>query len=252
MLKVNDLNSARQRVLPRRPREIYEDLRRRIGAGEFGLDVSFPTESQLCSAEGVSRYALREALALLELEGLISRRRGAGTRVISQTPTSVFRHATGSRAELINYVEGTHVRWSPVERIRTSGGLARLLGCDEMRSWQKLSGVRYDRNDLPLAIVDVYIDPARVLLPDRPELDDGPVYEWIDRNFGLRPQTLSQDIRAKPLTADEAARLGEREGASVLQMTRRYFDTADTLYQISVTTHRSHDFVYNLRIKLKD
>lgn len=246
------MTAALKLVPSRRPREIYEDLRRRIGSGEFGVDVPFPTESQLCSAEGVSRYALREALALLELEGLISRRRGAGTRVISRTPTSVFRHATGSRAELINYVEGTHVRWGPVERIRTSGVLARLLGCDEMRSWQKLPGVRYDRNDLPLAIVEVYIDPSRALLPDRPELDDGPVYEWIDRHFGLRPEMLSQDIRAKPLAADAAARLGEREGACVLQMIRRYFDAADTLYQISVTTHRSHDFVYNLRIKLKD
>lgn len=235
----------------RKPREIYESLRARIEAGDFGVGVPFPTEDRLCMTEHVSRYALREALAMLESEGLISRRRGAGTRVISRTPTSVFRHATGSRAELINYVEGTHVRWGPVDQVRTTGTLARLLGCDEMRKWQKLPGVRYDRDNLPLAIVEVYVDPAHVLLPDEPDFD-GPVYEWVDQTFGLRPAMLSQDIRARPLTAVEAALLGEPEGASVLQMIRRYFDAADTLYQISVTTHRSRDFVYNLRILLKD
>ena len=236
----------------RRPRDIYEYLRRRVEGGEFDVGAPFPTEERLCVEEGFSRYALRKALAMLDSEGLISRRRGAGTRVISRTPTSVFRHATGSRAELINYVEGTHVRWSPVERIRTSGALARLLGCDEMREWQKLTGVRTDSSNLPLAIVEVYVDPARAPLPEQPALDDGPVYEWLDRTFNLTPKTLSQDIRAKQLTASQAALLGEVDGACVLQMIRRYFDAADTLYQISVTTHRSRDFVYNLRIKLVD
>ena len=236
----------------RRPREIYEDLRSRIENGDFGVNALFPTEDRLCAEEGVSRYALREALAMLEAEGLISRRRGAGTRVISRTPTSVFRHATGSRAELLNYVEGTEVRWKPVEMIRTSGALARLLGCDEMREWQKLPGVRHDQSGLPLAIVEVYVDPARVPLPQPLELGTGPVYDWIEKTYGLRPATLSQDIRAKPLGAEEAALLNEPEGASVLQMTRRYFDSSNMLYQISVTTHRSRDFVYNLRIQLKD
>ena len=236
----------------RKSQDIYALLRGRIEAGEFSIGGAFPTEERLCIEDGVTRYALRKALDRLESDGLIRRRRGAGTHVVSRTPTSVFRHATGSRTELLNYVEGTHVRWSPVEQVRTSGALARLLGCDEMREWQKLPGVRHDHDNSPLAIVEVYGDPARARLPDRPQLEGGPVYEWLERAFGVRPTTLSQDIRAKPLSAQEATLLMEPEGASVLQMIRRYFDEADTLYQISVTTHRSRDFVYNLRIKLMD
>ena len=236
----------------RRPREIYDDLRRRIEAGEFAVGVPFPTEERLCAEEAVSRYALREALAMLEAEGLISRRRGAGTRVISRSPASVFRHATGSRAELLNYVEGTQVRWSEIAPIRTSGALARLLGCDEMREWQHLTGVRHDRQGEPLAIVSVYVDPGRATLANPAELADGPVYDWIEKRYGLHPTMLSQDIRARTLTQDEATQLDDVAGASVLQMIRRYFDANDTIYLISVTLNRSRDFVYNLRIQIKD
>lgn len=236
----------------RRPREIYDALRQRIETGEFAVGVPFPTEERLCAEEGVSRYALREALAMLESEGLISRRRGAGTRVISRSPASVFRHATGSRAELLNYVEGTKVRWSEIEPVRTSGALARLLGCDEMREWHYLSGVRQDRHGDPLAIVSVYVDPSRATLANSAELESGPVYEWIEKHHGLHPTTLSQDIRARALTPHEARQLDDVAGSSVLQMIRRYFDANDMIYLISVTLNRSRDFVYNLRIQIKD
>src|SRR5687768_9177032 len=41
----------------------------------------FPTEQQLCVEFDVSRETVREALAGLEREGLIARRRGSGTAV---------------------------------------------------------------------------------------------------------------------------------------------------------------------------
>lgn len=234
----------------RKPRDIYADLRRRIEAGEFGLGKPFPTEERLCADEQVSRYALREALAILQTEGLISRRRGAGTRVISRTPTSVFRHATGSRAELLSYVQGTTITWSGTEMLRADGALARLIGCDEMREWQHVWGVRKDAEGDPLALVHVYVDPA--VAPLEQPFAHNPIYEWVEERHGIRVATLSQDIRARHLSAAEADALGEATGAAVLQMTRRYFDAANQSYMISQTTHRARDFVYNLRVQIKD
>lgn len=236
----------------RRPREIYEHLRQQIEEGEFPVGVPFPTEERLCASENVSRYALREALAMLEAEGLIRRRRGSGTQVVSRTPVSVFRHASGSRAELLNYVAGTRVEWQRGPMLRTDGTLARLLGCEEFREWQFLSGVRRDDRDDPVALVRVYVDPVRAAIPTDADLSHGPIYEWVEQHHRLRAKMLSQDIRAKSLTAEEAAALSDKPGASVLEIVRRYFDANNLIFLISVTVHRSRDFVYNQVVQLQD
>ena len=238
----------------RRPRHesVYAELRERIDSGEFAVGSSFPTEVQLCAELGSSRYAVRGALQQLEEEGLLSRRRGAGTTVLRHTPIQTFRHAIGSRADLLHYAHATHMQWEARERLSADGQLARLLGCDEMREWHTMQGVRYDDHDMPLCIVRVYVDVTRAVLPEEAGFSDEPVYEWLHRVHGIKPSGLSQDIRAKMLTPAEAGKLGEPIGVSALQIIRRYFDAANSIYLISVNTFRSRDFVYNMRLELKD
>jgi DNA-binding GntR family transcriptional regulator len=134
--------------------------------------------------------------------------------------------------------------------LRADGALARLIGCDELREWQHVSGIRQDAEGEPLAIVNLYVDPNRGRLVEPIEHD--PVYEWLEATYGIQLSILSQDIRAKHLTSNEAEALGETAGSAVLQMIRRYFDVNDQMYMISVTTHRARDFVYNLRVQIKD
>ena len=96
------------------------------------------------------------------------------------------------------------------------------------------------------------MDVTRATLPDEDGFSDETVYEWLHRVHGIKPSGLSQDIRAKMLTPAEAGMLGEPIGVSALQIIRRYFDAANSIYLISVNTFRSRDFVYNMRLELKD
>ena len=111
--------------------------------------------------------------------------------------------------------------------------------------------MRFDDHNMPLCIVRVYVDVSRATLPEV-EFGDEPVYEWLEREHGIKPFGLSQDIRAKMLTPAEANKLGEPIGVSALQIIRRYFDAGNGIYLISVNTFRSRDFVYNMRLELKD
>ena len=56
-------------------------FRRRIQAGEWQLGDQIPTVDELCKECGVARATMRQALGLLEAEGLISRFRAKGTFV---------------------------------------------------------------------------------------------------------------------------------------------------------------------------
>ena len=63
-------------------------VRRRIVSGELRANDALPPESELMRQFGISRPTLREALRILESEGLISVRRGArgGARVQAPSP----------------------------------------------------------------------------------------------------------------------------------------------------------------------
>ena len=58
-----------------------QELRQAIAKGTFRPGSQLPTEAELCQMLGVSRTVVREALRVLEEDGLIARRHGVGTFV---------------------------------------------------------------------------------------------------------------------------------------------------------------------------
>lgn len=64
--------------------QIQNELKTRIIEGDIKPDEKLPSEPALASELGVSRNSLREAIGLLEKEGLLIRRRGIGTFVTNR------------------------------------------------------------------------------------------------------------------------------------------------------------------------
>lgn len=74
-----------QTIEPRRLyRQIADQLRTAIAAGEFALGSRLPPERDLATQLGVSRPSVREALIALEVEGLVEVRMGSGIYVKSR------------------------------------------------------------------------------------------------------------------------------------------------------------------------
>lgn len=63
-------------------RQIAEDLRRRIVAGEFAPGSRLPSEAELCEHYRVSRVTVRTAAKSLESQGLVDIRHGSGMFVV--------------------------------------------------------------------------------------------------------------------------------------------------------------------------
>ena len=58
-----------------------QELRQAITSGTYRPGSQLPTEAELCEMLGVSRTVVREALRVLEDDGLVARRHGVGTFV---------------------------------------------------------------------------------------------------------------------------------------------------------------------------
>ena len=74
-----------QSLTPRRLyRQIADQLRTLIHAGEFAVGARLPPERDLAAQLGVSRPSVREALIALEVEGLVEVRMGSGIYVLAR------------------------------------------------------------------------------------------------------------------------------------------------------------------------
>jgi GntR family transcriptional regulator, transcriptional repressor for pyruvate dehydrogenase complex len=93
-------------------------LRAMIAANEFGSEGRLPTERALTDALGVSRRAVRRALEVLESEGLIWRRQGAGT-FVGEKPDGWSDHVEA-------LVAGTDIMEIMEVRLRIEPQLAQL------------------------------------------------------------------------------------------------------------------------------
>ncbi|MCR4398032.1 MAG: GntR family transcriptional regulator [Firmicutes bacterium] len=85
---------------------VAEYIRKKVAEGEYPRGERLPSETDLASKLGVSRATLREALRLLEDEGLVMSRRGAGSFV---------------RPESRRIVEGLEKLGSMTKSIRRAG-----------------------------------------------------------------------------------------------------------------------------------
>jgi GntR family transcriptional regulator len=102
--------SARSALGPDRPplsraeraRRIADTLRQRITSGMYE-DGMLPDERDLGHALGATRNTVREALGLLRDEGLITRRRGIGTRIVTAKYGHGLERLTGLAETLVDY-----------------------------------------------------------------------------------------------------------------------------------------------------
>lgn len=120
-----------------------ERLRELITVSAFGKDGKLPTERTLAERLGVGRREVRRSLEVLEAEGLLWRKQGAGT-FLGQRPDSWSDHAA-------SLVSGTNVMEIMEVRLRLEPQLAQLAAMrakpQDIARMRETCGKIYERTD---------------------------------------------------------------------------------------------------------
>jgi GntR family transcriptional regulator len=212
-------------------RRIQYALQRRIEAGELQPGDAVPSERELARTYEVSLMTARHALADLEHEGLVDRRRGAGTfvalprihfnRLASFTEQMASRGLPArSRILSATIVEGeqeaaarlalpAHSRLVKLERLRQSGEQPFALECCYLPA-EEFTGL--------------------LSLP----LERRSLFATLERDYGVELHYADEEVDATPASARTAELLGIHAGSPVLRIRQAIYSTAGraTVYVI--------------------
>lgn len=187
-----------------------------------------PGEDELARQLGVSRSTLREAMGVLEKEGLVVRKHGVGTFVTNPDaarftfglhqliPLKVLAGRAGSQLEVLE---------RDITRMPAPPDLQELFGFGADDSLLRVQMVL--RIEAWCISYYDYMVPLTVIDPDDFESSGLSVLEYCLENG--RPGIAYADSELHALNAGEevAARLGLAAGAAVLHMVETFYTTAD-------------------------
>lgn len=232
--------------------QVARDLTAGIASGRFPVGSLLPTEMELCEHYGASRHTVRTAIRQLQEQGLISRKKKAGTRVEAAMPTSGYRQSLASLEDLIQF-GAAHMRAvQETAEVTADADLAADLGCDVGARWFRISSLRLDGRPggAPVGWTDVYVDPAYAELGDvvraSPEVL---ISTLIEQRYGRRSAEIRQDVDAIALPAVRAAALQAQAEAPALRIVRHYIDEKGKIFEISSTIHPAGRFTVSQRMR---
>lgn len=236
--------------MARNPRylDLANSLRKQIAQGRLTVGDQLPTEHELCDRHDLSRHTARAALQVLEDQGLIERRPGLGTRVISSVARPAFTQPLGGLDDLLQYAHEARLSITSAAPVVLSASEAARLGAEKSTKWLKLDGVRRI-SDQPIAATTIYVAAAIGARPIDLKKPDRAITEHIEEKFGARVASISQRISSELLNKRDAAALGVPPGGTILRTIRRYFDTSNRLYVISDSRHPGDRFSYEMSFR---
>lgn len=229
-------------------KSIAEQIERDIAVGVFPVGSLLPTEAEFSERLDVGRHTVREALRVLSQGGLIVRRAGSGSTVVSNGRRNVFAHAVANFDQWFNYPESVKRHHLDHEQVVADAALAESLGCTPGTAWLRISALRTrDEAAAPLCWVDIYIQPrfARVMKSKR--FDSSPVHEQIEAMFGVVIADVEVRISACGVPRRVAATLGVAADSPALLLQRRYLAADGQVLQATRTIHPENRYVYAMK-----
>lgn len=204
-------------------RMVYLGLRERIASGAFGGKGALPGEQTLAAEYGVSRVTLRRALAALASDGLIDRRRGAGTFLApSSRPKPVVSDLSDILAHIVDMGRSTEVRLLDCAMVNPAAAIASELKLKAGARTQISRRIRLIDGE-PFSFLVAHVPERLAASYSIEELSREPLLSLLER-AGARLDRADQDISAELAAPDIAAALGVETGAALLAMTRISFD----------------------------
>jgi GntR family transcriptional regulator len=214
---------------------LAQELRARIRSGEWGPGERMPSEPELARLSTVSRSSMRGAIAMLEEEGYVQRRRGSGTYV---THRPALPNDLGRNFGVSSQISSSGARPGTVEQrsgvVAAPAAVAAAFGvaAGEPMSW--LRRVRTANGRRVVETTD-WCRPEHLAPEELPEISKGSIYDALAAR-GLTVHHGVAQLTPRNADGEIAHRLGVPTGTLLLTI-----DQVDrTADGVAVLVSREH------------
>jgi GntR family transcriptional regulator len=231
-------------------RQIYLTLRDRIARGAFDRDGGLPGEQALAAEFGVSRVTLRRALASLEAEGLIDRKRGAGTFLSErERPRPIAVELADVMTHLVAMGRTTQVDLLAFGYRDAPSEVSRALRLNESERVQ-WSIRRRLIDGAPFSYLATCVPEKIGRLYTRRDLANKPLLSLLEQN-GFVAHAATQDISAELATPEAAAALDVSVGAPLIALTRVVHDASGRGIEHLRALYRPDRYTFRMELARK-
>lgn len=224
--------------------QIMRDLKEQILSGKLAPGDRMPSEAEHTRRFGVSRVVIRQALSILEEQGLILRVKGKGTFVSDAVAEDAAPRISGSLEDLIHIGSDTKIEVVEFRLVKATPDLAEVFSVkdgDDLFHVQRIrlvgsSPLAVMVNHLPYAI------GARIPLGD---LTQEPLIVLIEKRAGVRIEWASQVFQAVAADEEMARLLQVDILTPLLKLTLTAYSTDGSVADLAHVFYRSDRYYHH-------
>lgn len=249
-------------------RELADVLRDAIQRGEYPPGSTLPKQDEIAAAHEVNIKTVRQAVRVLEAEGLVTPVRRRGTVVRQRPPMrrlGTERYAKSKwKFGLVAFAadrEASGREWKPTDQtqqvrlIQADAEVAAAFGLEEGAPVYERARLVKD-GDTPTHTLTSYYRPEDV--EGTPIVDPSPGPAGRGGGFavltlqGLEPDTMTENVYARMPTKDEAELLQLPAGEPVMILQRQTFTRDGRIVEFARGTHAASRFSWSYTFKIPD
>ncbi len=224
--------------------QLQRSLRDAIHTQVLVPDDMIPPERDLAVELGVSRITVRNAIEGLVAEGLLTRKRGAGTFVAPRVEKN-FSRLTSFSEDMVARGRNPHSEWLSKSEGVVTPEEALSFGLSPGTRVYRFQRLRY-ADGLTMAL-EYSTVPAHCL--PSPDVVEASLYAALELT-GYRPVRALQRLRALAFDPDQAALLGVEAGDPGLFIERRGFSADGQTCELTQSYYRGD--AYDVVAELND
>jgi GntR family transcriptional regulator len=238
-------------------RQIADQLREAIDKGRFTEGDKLPSETELVEHYGVSRMTVRNALSVLQGEGLVVSEHGKGVFVRPRPPVRRLasdrfarRHRDQGKAAFTVEAEAAGSRPEvdslEVKEERPSQDIATRLG-GPRRVLARRRRYLLDGRPVEFAVSYIPLDLATGTPIAEPNPGPGGIYARLEE-LGHRLDRFEEEIRARMPSPQEIKTLRLATGVPVIHLIRTAYDSGGRAVEVCDTVMAADAYVLSYQL----
>jgi len=205
--------------------QISSVLRQRIAAGAYDTSRPFPPELDLMEEFGCSRHTIRASIQSLVADGLLKRRRGAGTTIIQREPAAAT-WAIASLEDLIKDYYEVELVSATIVPAKEHPAQAELFGVRKSANLFRVVLILSSTNG-PFSLSTIFTTVENGMTVPRDRISSNIFLFLLEEYGGLKAVRAQQSALAALPTKEAQDALNFEKDEAMLVLRRTFYDRLD-------------------------